>query len=154
MSIFEEFYEETFDSVYKYVFSRTGQQDISEDIVSTAFLKLLTRYSHIKDKGRLKALLFAIARNCMMDYFNKVKKIEPLENDPLTDLAGEDEEEELLSSALQKLSDEEKELISFKYFSGLTFREIGLILNTNEKTVQSRIYKILEKLREEVNNGY
>lgn len=69
-------------------------------------------------------------------------------------MAWEDEEEELLSSALQKLSDEEKELISFKYFSGLTFREIGLILNTNEKTVQSRIYKILEKLREEVNNGY
>lgn len=64
MSIFEEVYEETFDSVYKYVFSRTGQKDISEDIISTTFLKVLTRYSHIKDKGRLKA-------HCFLQRFNK-----------------------------------------------------------------------------------
>ena len=54
---------------------------------------------------------------------------------------------ETVQDALAALEPDERDLIALKYFSRLTFHEMSEIMGINERTVQSRLRTVLQKMR-------
>ena len=46
------------------------------------------------------------------------------------------------------LPEEEQTILAFRYDQGLSYREIGRILDLREKNVEMRLYRIRKKLKE------
>ena len=144
MTAFEQVYETTIVALYRYAFGFLGNRSDAEDAVSESCLHVFRRYGNRTDAAELKALLFAATRNAAID---RLRRKHPL---PLLhDCAAREEDPETqdMRELLSGLPSDERELISLKYMSELSFREIGELAGINEHTVQSRIYAILDKMR-------
>ncbi len=144
MTIFEQVYETTIVALYRYAFGFLGNRSDAEDTVSESCLRVFHRYGNRTDAAELKALLFAATRNAAIDRLRKKRPL-PL----LHDCAAREEDPETqdIRDLLSGLPADERELISLKYMSELSFREIGALTGINEHTVQSRIYAILDRMR-------
>src|ERR1700742_791923 len=63
--------EAAFDILYKQHFRRlflvirelVGQEDLAEDVVSNAFIRLFERRGYIREPGQIYPFLFVVARN-------------------------------------------------------------------------------------------
>jgi RNA polymerase sigma-70 factor (ECF subfamily) len=144
MTIFEQVYETTIVALYRYAFGFLGNRSDAEDAVSESCLRVFRRYGNRTNAAELKALLFAATRNAAIDRLRKKRPL-PL----LHDCAAREEDPEAqdVRDLLSGLPADERELISLKYMSELSFREIGALTGINEHTVQSRIYAILDRMR-------
>lgn len=145
---FLEVYESSFDALYRYVLSRIGNHDDADDILSDACLHVFRRYQHVTDGEQLRKLLFVTARNLVIDRSRHIRTISLLTDCPSAD--GQDAVTETVQDALAALEPDERDLIALKYFSRLTFHEMGEIMGISERTVQSRIRSVLQKMRVEL----
>jgi RNA polymerase sigma-70 factor (ECF subfamily) len=57
-------------------------------------------------------------------------------------------ENDYLDKAIQKLSDEQKVLITLRFGQGLQVGQIAAMLNIAEGTVKSRLHRAIARLRE------
>ncbi len=154
MSGFLELYDQCFDDVYRFVYSRVGNQWDADDLVSEVFTKAHRRWSTVRKDAR--AWLFTIARHTVTDFY-RTKKREIPDQEAVERLSanGGDPyartpELDCLQAALEQLDERQRELISLRYFAGLTYGERGGSLNLKEGTVKVRVYRLLGKVKEMV----
>lgn len=145
MSAFQSVYETSFDALYRYVLARVRNRADADDIVSDVWSRVFRRYGALQDREELRRLAFTSARNGVIDWSRRQKPVS-LVHDALAPDETSPEMQDI-DRVLEDLDPDEQELITFKYFSCLSFREIGVILHLNERTVQSRLYAILAKMR-------
>lgn len=137
--------------VYKIAFTVLKNKDDSEDIVQVVFSKI---YSLPKDKLPTKHILswiYSVTKNESISLLRKKKNnmsIEevydiPDENDEINNSINKIEFKNLIS----KLDETEKEIISLKVISGLTFDEISKLLNKPIGTIKWKYYKSIYTLR-------
>jgi RNA polymerase sigma-70 factor, ECF subfamily len=145
VNAFLEVYESGFDALYRYVFSRIGNHDDADDIVSDAFSRVFRRYQHVTNSEQLRRLLFVTARNLVIDRARHIRTVAL----PTDCSSGESQDAvaETVQDALAALEPDERDLIALKYFSRLTFHEMSEIMGINERTVQSRLRTVLQKMR-------
>ncbi len=151
---FLQLYERCYDDIYRYVYCRTGDPWCTDDIVSDVFLKAYRHYDSTRPTH--KAWLVTIARNTIVDYYRKSGRELPGEvPESLTFMTVlEDLEHDLeracLKSALSQLDSEQFELINLRFFGGLKFKEIAVVLGTKQANIKTRFYRTLEQLRKKV----
>lgn len=143
--------EEQYDKVYRYCYMHTGHQQTAEDITQEAFLRFLEDHSY-REMGKCLAYLYTIARNLCTDYYRKKKEM-PLPCD--YELQGEDEQDGLiqmmeLKKAVNRLEEEEQELILLRYVNDVPINDIARILGISRFAVYRRLRACLKKLREEL----
>ncbi len=149
-------YEEYYDKIARYAYVRIGSKTDAEDIAGEVFLKALQSLRTYKERGvPMQAWLFRIAHNLVVDYFRKMKKHRtvPLDNiqveantDPKT-IAETNFEIERMHQAMEQLTEEQQEVLRLRFFSGLTSREAGSILNKSDGAVREMQRAAIEKLR-------
>ncbi len=138
----------------RYVYCRTGNPWDTDDIVSDVFLKAYRHYDSARQTH--KAWLVTIARNTTIDYYRKSGREFPGEvPESLTFMTVlEDQEHDLetacLKSALSQLDGERFELINLRFFCGLKFKEMAIVLCSKQANVKTRFYRTLEQLRKKV----
>ena len=148
---FELLYNNYNNLVYKIAFTILKNKDDSEDIVQVVFSKI---YSLPKDKLPTKHILswiYSVTKNESISLLRKKKNnmsIEevydiPDENDEINNSINKIEFKNLIS----KLDETEKEIISLKVISGLTFDEISKLLNKPIGTIKWKYYKSIYTLR-------
>lgn len=148
---FESFYNNYNNLVYKIAFTILKNKDDSEDIVQIVFSKI---YSLPKDKLPTKYILswiYSVTKNESISFLRKKKNnmsIEEIyniadENDEINNSINKIEFNKLIS----KLDAMEKEIISLKVISGLTFDEISKLLNKPTGTIKWKYYKSIYTLR-------
>ena len=148
---FESFYNNYNNLVYKIAFTILKNKDDSEDIVQIVFSKI---YSLPKDKLPTKYILswiYSVTKNESISLLRKKKNnmsIEEIyditdENDEINNSINKIEFNKLIS----RLDDMEKEIISLKVISGLTFDEISKLLNKPTGTIKWKYYKSIYALR-------
>jgi RNA polymerase sigma factor (sigma-70 family) len=142
---FLEVYESSFDALYRYIFSRIGNHDDTNDIVSDAFLRVFHRYQHVTSSEQLRRLLFVTARNLVIDRSRHIQTVTLPMDCPSGE--GQDAVAETVQDALAALEPDERDLIALKYFSRLTFHEMSEIMGISERMVQSRLRTVLQKMR-------
>lgn len=153
---FAKLYDLYVDRVYQYFLRRLGDRDLSEDLTSMVWEKVLHKIQTLKsdeDHG-FAGWLFAIARNELNQHFRQLKN-HPLEALPEMlvdeskkpdDLSREASQAQMLRGCLLKLPDQQRETIELKYFAELRNKEIAIILEVSEKTVASNLSRALKTL--------
>jgi len=159
---FEEIVMRYQAQLYTYILSITKNADASSDILQDVFIRVYKTLSGYNEENKLKNWLFTLTRNITMDYFRKNNaKLLPLEsqNDeelsildtiaasdsqPL-DIASANDKSRKINEALEKLSVDERELITLK--DSMTFQEIAQMQNKPIGTLLSKFNRALKKLK-------
>lgn len=164
---FERLYAEHAQGLFAFLRYRTGNTVVAEELLAdTCERALRARRRFDPRKGSAKTWLYAIALNCLNDHARRRagegralervaagpdfagkgegEEIDELADRELDDVADRDE----LERSLAALSGEEREAISLRYGADLTVPEIAKLTGEPLTTVESRVYRALDKLRE------
>ena len=156
MQDMEKIYEEYFDTVNKYLFCLTRNNDISEELTQETFYKAVKKIDIYKGECKISVWLCQIAKNLWYDECRRNKKVinatEDLFNLQTLDMVNEEivpkEEKILLYKKMQKLDERTREVIYLRITGDLSFKEIGIILNKTENWARVTFYRGKNKLKE------
>lgn len=157
-SVCREWYEEFGERVYSYLRFHVASPDVAEDLTAEVFLRALKSYSRYEPSiGSPRAWLFAIAQNAVRDHQRQVKRRPTLPISAMFDLRCEapsaeerlmwEEEVSRLLTALARLPEKDRHVISLCYGSELSMVEASEILGVRETAVRTRLWRALRRLR-------
>ncbi len=140
------------DRLYNRAFKLLGNREDAEDAVQQLFLALVKNHSapDINDPACLAILLVAVENKAKNILKNKARTgAEPLcDSVPGAPSALSAEDIDLLKSAVGRLPDDLREAIVLNFYAGFTTKEIARFQNVKQDTVQKRIKRAKEMLRE------
>lgn len=161
--LFENYYLEFRTPLYWYILRKVGKPELAEDITADAFMKLLSHMEIIEErkKNEVKAWLYTVSRNQVIDYYRKVggktQKVELEEEffevmasdeENHLDILAQDEEYQIVLAAMESLTGEEREIINLRFKEEMQFSEIAGLLGKNEGAIKMTLYRALTKLKE------
>jgi len=160
---FERLYGEHAEALFAFLAYRTGNRVRAEDLLADTFERALrARLRFDRRRGSEKTWLYSIALNLLRDEGRRrgaegraLERTRPLaatregEGGPDPALAMVEHRDEL-SRALPTLSDEEREAIALRFGGDLTVPEIAKVTGEPLTTVESRVYRALRRLRDEL----
>jgi len=143
--------------LFRFARRQLGDTGAAEDVVQEVFLRAW-RSADTFDAGRgsLRAWLFAIARNLVVDHARRraVRPVQPVDADRLVVLAGGDggfDEATMtawtVEEALRRLSEEHRVALVETYLRGRPYGEVSAELGVPVGTVRSRVFYGLKALR-------
>ena len=141
-----------FNYLLRILQNREDALDLSQDV----FLKAYQNLRKLEDPGRFAAWLFRIAHNEAYSLFRKRKpegepEGEEHSGQPVT-VGGTSvfpiELSIAVSSALQRLTSDQREAVVLKVYQGFKFEEMAEILSCPVSTVKSRLYTALDLLKQ------
>ncbi len=152
-------YERYNRDLFAYFFRCCGDQNKSEDLVHSVFVRIIKYAHNFEGHGQFNYWLFATARNVWFDEHRKkepVKKSDSWDqniHDTETVHSPEDvmqkkERKHLLKKAMMMLSPEKREAIELSRFQGLKYKEIASIANCTENAIKSRVQRGIIELKE------
>jgi RNA polymerase sigma-70 factor (ECF subfamily) len=140
---------------YGYFYRLTGNNDISDELLSELFVKLVEKIGSYKG-GSFEGWLFKIASNIFHDYLrskqrrkklleSQVAEFESGTNEPKQ---SEGELTDKLQIQLGRLDEDTRELIMLRFYSQLSFKEIAQMRAEPIGTTLAKTHRALNKLRE------
>ena len=155
LSEFKKFFDKYYDSIKNYIYFKTSDTQLSEDIVQEVFLKLWSiRATIIPDT--VKSLLYTIADNLCKNYF-KHKKVEynfvnnfvnDEKNDSPQFLMEVQEFDKYLQKTLSDIPSKNRMVFLMNRIDGLTYMEIAERLGLSVKAVEKRMQGALKTIKE------
>jgi len=149
-------YEEYYDKIARYVYTRIGDRTEAEDLAGEVFLKALQSLKSYKERGiPMQAWLFRIAHNLVVDHLRKATRLKTVTIDTVPVKADVDPvtavekniELERLTRAMEQLTREQREVLGLRFFGGLTSKEAGSILHKSDGAIREMQRAAIEKLR-------
>jgi RNA polymerase sigma-70 factor (ECF subfamily) len=158
---FTDLYERHVDSVYRYLLSRTGNQDDAQDLTSQTFLTALEQLPRYRGEGVFAAWLMGIARNKATDHFRSRRPETEMDEDfDIADNAATTDEVverrmvmETIARKLKTLAPDRAEALSLRLFAGLEVAEIAQIVGKNEAAVRMLVFRGLRDLQARLGPG-
>jgi RNA polymerase sigma-70 factor (ECF subfamily) len=140
---------------YGYFYRLTGNNDLSDELLSELFVKLVEKIASYKG-GSFDGWLFKIASNIFHDYLRskqRRKKLldvqkEQLESQFTEPKQSDNEQIDKLQIQLTRLDTDTRELIMLRFYSELSFKEIALMRSEPIGTTLAKLHRGLKKLRE------
>ena len=142
--------------VYNAAYRVLGNADDAADTAQSVFLKVAERIHEYDPRFKFFSWLYRIAVNESLNLLRRNGREEPLEEDaeiPGGDGANpewqvsEAQVSRRVQKALMRMRAEDRVMIALRHFSECSYREIGAILELDEKTVKSRLYDVRSRLR-------
>jgi RNA polymerase sigma factor (sigma-70 family) len=132
-----------------------GDQDMAQDAVQAAWPIAWRKLGSLRDPERLRPWLMAIAANEARQILRRQRRYQVVEievadvgsphGDPAANSALTD-----LSVALRRLSPEDRALLALRHVAGFDATEIGRELGMSPSGVRSRLARLLDRLRSEL----
>ena len=143
------------DRCYAYFYRLTGRADLSEELLSDLFIRLVRKIDAY-DSGSFDKWVFTVASNIFRDYLRRHYRQKRLLEEKASSLSlqsesGSKREPEIfdtLQMALKKLDPETAELITLRYYSQLSFKELAEMRNEPIGTTLSKVHRGVKKLRQ------
>ena len=156
MQDMEQIYTQYFETVNKYLFCLTHNNDISEELTHDTFYKAVKKIDTYKGECKMSVWLCQIAKNLWYDYCKKNKKVISVEEELLGSYSTDTTEERVILNdekislfrKIQKLDEKTREVIYLRITGELTFKEIGIILNKTENWARVTFYRGKNQLKE------
>jgi RNA polymerase sigma-70 factor (ECF subfamily) len=157
---FELLYHRYFNKVYGYIFKRTGQHEITEDILSATFLKVFTHLGKYQHQGfPFSAWVFRIATNELIDHYRKSGRQgpkvniedapEPIDPQQSPEMIMEQQlTKEQIQGLILKLNPRDQEIINLKFFAELSNPEIATILNISTNNAGVMIHRAVKRFHD------
>ena len=141
--------DEQYDKIYRYCYFKLHRREAAEDITQETFLRYLKHYGDSKQEWDLR-YLYRIAHNLCVDEFRK-RVLEPLPKD----LAEEDYAEGSITAlwlrnALDRLPEEEREILLLRYANEVPNGVICHMLGISRYALYRKMKNALQNLRKEL----
>lgn len=150
------------DGIYRFALYQLGDTALAEDITGEVFTRMMEAIGGYTYRGTpITAWLYRIARNLIVDHQRRGNRIRPLEDaDP--DLVVSDNPVDLaerrltwdeLSAMLNRLTEEQRQVVILKFIENLDNREIAEIVGKTEGSVKALQHRALRSLRRLLERG-
>jgi RNA polymerase sigma-70 factor, ECF subfamily len=156
----EELYLLHFDRIYGYLHLSVGNRHDAEDLTTQTFLKMLEAIGRFRWRSApFSAWLFRIAHNLAMDHFRATRRWQPEEEVPEPEGAEESSAEEAalesigrrsMLQLIEKLSHEQKQVLTLKFVFNFSNGETASILGKTEGAVKSLQHRALGSLQKQI----
>lgn len=150
---FKELYENLSGRVFAYIVPRVRTREEALDVMQDVFLAIWSarmRFAYVNDAS-VYGFVFTIARRQLVAYYKKHKRTVDIEARAEEDRYDMDTEAlgdiYTVERALPQLSENDRDIITLRYWSGLSFAEIAEMKNTNENATRVQHHRALEKLK-------
>ena len=154
-----ELYDRYEAKIYSYIYRRTGDQALAEDLGAQVFLKMLEAIRNRKAwHSSFSGWLYRIAHNIVIDYYRQrghhvqisledAPTLMDAEQNPV--LATEMKlDAERLRAAIGRLTDEQSEVISLRFLEGYNINEVAEMMNKTEGSIKALQYRAVATLRQ------
>jgi RNA polymerase sigma-70 factor (ECF subfamily) len=156
---FGEFYALYLNEIYRYILFRVYDDDEAEDLTAKVFLEAwesLTGRPHSPQIKNIRAWIYRIARNKVVDYLRTRKPHEPLDDNPDKKLQSAWLETELddlfisqkLAEGVRRLPANYQEVIILRFINQMSHAEAAEIMNVTESHVRVLQYRALRYMRD------
>ncbi len=153
---FDELYRIYYPKINNFVFHRTYNEDVRNEIVSNVFFKAMKNLYRFRfmDSQRcsFSAWLYRIAVSEVNQYYRDRKRDLLLAGKKKHDLPEEPTQYpyqfEFVKKCLADLSPFEQNLIALKYFEKKTYKELSEIFGKKENALKVRMHRSIKKLKE------
>lgn len=148
---FETLYTKYNKLVYRIAFTILKNKEDSEDIMQAVFSKI---YTLSKDKlpiDNIPTWIYSVTKNESISLFRKKKNTVNIES--VYEIADTDNEinniidQDNYNRLISRLNNKEKEIVSLKVLTNLSFDEIAKLLNEPAGTVKWRYYKSIHTIK-------
>jgi RNA polymerase sigma-70 factor (ECF subfamily) len=151
---FGDLYETHLPSIRRFMFWRTRDEMLADDLTSSVFEKAWRTRENFTG-GSSGAWLHKIARTTLIDYWRKHKEIidetmvanAPSNAESLEVEIDQKMRVEQLQKAILQLPNEMRQVVELRFMSGLSAHETGERLGLSEANVRVIQYRALRKLR-------
>ena len=165
----EALYQQFADDLYHYLIT-LSDATLAKDIAQKTWLKVIEKPHSYHSAGSVKAWLFTVARNALIDEYRKTKRWQELDDETLSDInlsqfTGQNQDdtfESTLSSqhfddafdrALAQLSFEQRESFCLQQ-EGFSVSDIANMTNTKQETIKTRLRYARTKLKQLLEPSY
>ncbi|MFH0908680.1 MAG: sigma-70 family RNA polymerase sigma factor [bacterium] len=146
--------------VLNFIYRIVGNADDADDLAQDVFVRAyqnLPRY-RFRPGTRFSTWLFQLARNAAIDHLRRRKHIfQPLENSetkfpgigktPASDFQAL-EIGAAIASAVAALPEDQRTALILAEYHDMSYAEIAAIMNSSKKSVESRLYRAKQELRD------
>ncbi|UCD18726.1 MAG: RNA polymerase sigma factor [candidate division WOR-3 bacterium] len=143
-----------YSHVYAFLFYRVSHQEDAEDLTSEVVLKIIKALK--KQRGNFHAWMYRIAKNRLVDYYRQraVRQEVSLTDMPQKEVVGTGDlskqilTKEKLRKGLEKLTEEQKQVIVLKFIQGYNNQEVADIVGKSVGAVKVLQFRALRAMRE------
>ena len=154
--------------VLNILYLQLGPINELEDLAQEVFIKVFKNISKFRGESQFSTWLYRITLNLSYDYKRKNKNVFSLDENIDEDSDNtfeevipnsEEDSEKIVEKvelqrkireAIKSLSKEYQEVLILREFEGLSYEEIGKVLNCPVGTVESRLYRARKELKKRI----
>lgn len=149
-------YQHYHQGVFQFLYYRVGDRQIAEDLTSEVFLRMLRFIGGFEPpSAKFGSWLFEIARNLATDHYRRMSIRENVELEEDMAISQDDPPatvergltHEALRRAMQKLSEDQRDVIVLRFVAGMPITEVAQALNKSEDAVKGLQRRALAALR-------
>jgi RNA polymerase sigma-70 factor (ECF subfamily) len=162
-----DLYTRYYDPVFRYLRARLREPALAEDLAADVFVAAVQGIRQYRAQRPFLAWLFGIARNMAHNHarragrhtriFGVLWRPQTTDADPLADIPmdARPEAEQVadhldLMGAMDELTDAQREVVTLRYFVGLSTAEIGIVMGKDASAVYSLHARALIALRQAI----
>jgi RNA polymerase sigma-70 factor (family 1) len=155
---FKKYFDTYYDSIRGFLYYKTGNIDLTDDLIQEVFLKLWEMRNNIKPES-VKPLLYTIATNLHLNHVKHQKVVygfvaKSSQLDKMAEAADFNILEQEFSDKLQKVLAEVPEkcrtVFLMNRIEGLTYNEIAERLDLTTKAIEKRMHQALSVIKEKL----
>ena len=158
-----ELYDRYEAKIYSYIYRRTGEQPQAEDLTAQVFLKMLEAIQNQRAwHSSFSGWLYRIAHNLVIDYYRRRDRqqqvpiddvpVIPSDSDNPVQAAELQLSAERLLAAINRLTDEQATVVSFRFLEGYSINEVATMMDKTEGAIKALQYRAVATLRQLLEN--
>lgn len=147
---FGQLYERFADRVHRYAYTILRGKHLAEEVAQETMIAVWKGASKFAGRSKVSTWIFGIARNQAYSLVRKEIRTERVPDVSLVqpDPAPGIHRQEKVARALERLSDDHREVVFLTFYEGLSYGEIASILDIPTGTVKSRMFHAKKQLGE------
>ncbi|MGD0016660.1 MAG: sigma-70 family RNA polymerase sigma factor [Verrucomicrobiia bacterium] len=156
---FEELMRHYKRPVLNFVYRLLGNAADADDVAQEVFVRVYQNLRDYSPRKRFSTWLFALARNAAIDRLrwrerHPTTPLDSVPDPPMpTGVAEEVNAHEIgaqIAAAVGSLPEDQRTALVLAEYQGLSYAEIAEIMRCSEKSVESRLYRAKQTLREKL----
>jgi len=150
-------YDEFSDAIFRHCFFKLSDRELAKDVLQDVFMRTWEYMSQKGEIKNIKAFLYQVANNLIIDQYRKRKYNLSLEEMKETgfDVPSKEKRDAYFSAEvrnimeiIKKLDPIYKDVLFFRYVDDLSPKDIAEILNESENVVSVRLNRGIKKIQE------